>query len=317
VALLPHYQLISAVLSNDITTALFSTVMLYFVVRGIRNPERILRWALLAGLAGGLAALTRTNAIAMIPPALAAIVVGPFLRRNPKQPPEAEDERDDDSADAGSLALRGAVAFGGVFTLTGGLWLTRHIAIWGGIDPDPPWPEAAWPVHTFLGKFIRAASGVFRSWWAQVGWIPGPHSARPLGFSRLWPRPDLETPIFAVAAILSIVAAAGVIALLVRWLRDPRTRRRGAAVATLVACWLLTTGGLIYNAMYVNPGRYEGGRYMMPAVAAVMGLLVIGPLALPRKWTKVVWVAILALLAAMTAISFWEMHTYLIPTFAQ
>jgi hypothetical protein len=56
---------------------------------------------------------------------------------------------------------------------------------------------------------------------------------------------------------------------------------------------------------------------MMPAVAAVMGLLVIGPLALPRKWTKVVWVAILALLAAMTAISFWEMHTYLIPTFAQ
>ena len=321
IALLPHVQLISAVLSNDITTALFCALMLYFVIRAIGEPERILRWGLLAGLGAGLAALTRTNAMALIPVGFVAVAIAPLLMRRAApvedEQPEGTDGPDVARPDAGSLALRGAVAFAGVFGLTGGLWLARHIATWGGIDPDPPWPEYTWPVHTFAAKFLRAAGGLFRSWWAQVGWIPGPHSAHPPGYSPLWPRPDLELPVFAIAAVLTLIAAAGVIVLLVRWLRSAEQRGRGLALATLAGCWLLTTGGVIYNAMYVNPGRFEGGRYALPAVAAVMSLLAVGPIALPRRWTVVVWVATVALLTAMTAISFWEMHTYLIPTFAK
>ncbi len=114
-----------------------------------------------------------------------------------------------------------------------------------------------------------------------------------------------------------LIAAACVVTLLVRWLRSRAMRQRGLALATLAVCWLLTSGAVIYNAMYVNPGRYEGGRYVMPAVAAVMALPAIGALALPRRWRIAFRVALLTLLAAMTAISFWEMHVYLIPTFAK
>jgi len=315
VALLPHVQLISAILSNDLTTALFCALMLYFVIRAICEPEHVLRWGLLAGLGGGLAVLTRTNAMALLPVAFAAVALCPLLLRT-----GAAGEQETEAPggqDPASLALRGAVAFAAAFTLTGGLWLARHIAIWGGIDPDPPWPEYTWPVHTIGAKFLRAADGLFRSWWAQVGWIPGPHSARPPGYSPVWPRPDLEVPVFAVAAVLTLIAAAGVVVLLARWFRTVDQRGKGLALITLVGCWLLTTGAVVYNAMYVNPGRFEGGRYALPAVAAVMSLLAIGPIALPRRWTVVAWVAIMALLAAMTTISFWEMHTYLIPTFAK
>jgi hypothetical protein len=122
--------------------------------------------------------------------------------------------------------------------------------------------------------------------------------------------------VFIIAAILALVATVGVIILLVRWLRSQPMRPRALALAMFAGCWLLTTGGVLYNAIYINPGRFEGGRYAIPAVAAVMALLFIGPLALPRRWTILTWSATLALLTAMTAISFWEMHTYLIPTFA-
>ncbi|MBD3293269.1 MAG: hypothetical protein GF393_10115 [Armatimonadia bacterium] len=311
VALLPHFQLVSSVLSNDLTTALFSTLMLYFVVRAIREPSLMLRHALLAGLAGGLAALTRTNAIALIPVAFVAIAVAPLLRSDGKT------DQGNERPAPGSRALRGAIAFAGVFCLTGGLWLARHVVIWGGIDPDPPWPEYTWPVHTFLGKFVRAAGGLFRSWWAQVGWIPGPNSAPPPSPTPLWPRPDLELYVFGSAAPLVVIAAVGVVVLLVRWFRSSEHRDRGLALAMLAGCWLLTMGAVVYNAMYVNPGRFEGGRYTLPAVAAVVSLLTIGPVALPRRWTTVVWVFCLGLLTAMTAISFREMHIYLIPTFAK
>lgn len=311
VALMPHFQLVSAMVSNDITTAFFCTLMLYLVVRALKEGDGALKWALLAGLAGGLSLLTRTNAMALIPPALAAVAIAPFLR--PRRTAEADAGEE---LTPGSRSLRHALAFGGAFALTGGLWLARHVGVWGGIDPDPPWPEYTWPVHTFLGKLVRAVWGLFRSWWAQVGWVPGPHSTPPAARSPLWPRPDLETPVFAVAGVLSLIAAVGVIVLLVRWLRAADLRARGLALAMFAGSWLLTTGAVVYNAMYVNPGRFEGGRYAIPAVAATMSLLITGPLALPRRWTIAVWVATLALLAAMTGISFWEMHTYLIPTFA-
>ncbi len=318
VALLPNFQLLSAVLSNDLTTALFSTLMLYFFVRALRRPRRLVRWAGLAGVGGGLSVVTRTNGMALIPVAFAAIIMIPFVLSNSSGGGSSNSEdATDERPPPDSRAIRGALAFGGAFMVTGGAWLARHVAIWGGIDPDPPWPEYAWPVHTFMGKLLRATGGLFRSWWAQVGWVPGPHSAPPPGFSRLWPRPNLETPVFVLAALITLIAAAGVIALLVRWFRSASLRTRGFGLATLAGCWLITTAAVIYNAMYVNPGRFEGGRYLFPALAGTISLLATGPLALPRRWTVTVWVATLALLAAMTGISFWEMHTYLIPTFAK
>jgi len=73
---------------------------------------------------------------------------------------------------------------------------------------------------------------------------------------------------------------------------------------------------LTHNAMYVNPGRFEGGRYLLPAVAAYIPLLAIGPLALPQRWRWAAWLWTAILLLAMNVIAMIEMHVYLIPTFA-
>ncbi len=193
VALLPHFQLVSAILSNDITTALFSTLMLYFVIRTIGERQRRVRWAALAGLAAGLAALTRTNAVAVIPPALAAVAIVPILHAR-------NDSQATDEPPRSSRVLRNVIAFGAPCVLTGGVWLTRHIAIWGGIDPDPPWPEYTWPVHTFVAKAWRAVDGLFRSWWGRRSdgsrvRTPRPRSRhRPCGRGRISRRRSSDSP---------------------------------------------------------------------------------------------------------------------------
>lgn len=305
VALLPHFQLVSAVLSNDITTAMFSTLMLYFVVRAIREPERPLRHALLAGLAGGAAVMTKMNGLIPMPAALVAVALA-ALAPAPKM-----------ELGRAARALRTVVAFVATFALTGGLWIGRHLSTWGTLESDPAWPARFWPVHTFGAKLVRAVEGLYRSTWAQVGWLPGSHSPPPPTPTGLWPRPDLETPILVLMLPVAVVGLIGTVSLAVSWLRSDATRARGLATVMLVAAWGLAYGAIIHRAIYRHPGSHEAGRYALPAVAAVVSLLTIGPMALPRRWTIVVWVFCLALLAVMTAVSFWEMHTYLVPTFAQ
>ncbi|MFP3905002.1 MAG: hypothetical protein ACLFWB_12230, partial [Armatimonadota bacterium] len=78
----------------------------------------------------------------------------------------------------------------------------------------------------------------------------------------------------------------------------------------------LTYAALLHNAMHTNPGRFEGGRYALPAVAATMSMMAIGPLALPKENRNIAWWWAAGLLLVMNAVAFYEMFIYLIPTFA-
>ncbi|MGC9319585.1 MAG: glycosyltransferase family 39 protein [Armatimonadota bacterium] len=306
---LPHYQLVSAMVSNDVTAALAGALALYAATRAITEPDRGATFALAAGLAAGAGVMAKMNALVLLPAPLLAVGLAPLLARGG---PEAADKR----PSALSRALHNALACSGAFLGTGGVTIGYHLVKWGRLESDAPWPEAAWPVHGFAAKLLRAAGGLFRSTWAQVGWLPGPHSPPPPGPTARWPRPDLETPLLALALVLTLAAVAGSMILAVRWLRSEPHRGRGLVVVMLLLGSVLMYGVLIQNAIYVNPGRYEGGRYLLPAAAAYMALLAIGPLALRRRWRIAAWVATPALLLAMNAASFWEFHAYLIPTFA-
>ncbi|MEA3402942.1 MAG: glycosyltransferase family 39 protein [Armatimonadota bacterium] len=308
---LPHYQLVSAMVSNDVTAALAGALALYAATRAITEPERSAVFAFAAGIAAGAGVMAKMNALVLLPAPLLAVTIAPMLSR---RTPEASDERQPPPGPHGAMqnALACAVAFLG----TGGITIGYHLMKWGRLESDPPWPEAAWPVHTFGAKLLRAIGGLFRSTWAQVGWLPGPHSPPPPGPTARWPRPDLETPLLALALMLTLAAIVGSVVLAVRWLRSEQTRGRGLAMAMLLLASALMYGVLVQNAIYVNPGRYEGGRYLLPAVAASMALLAIGPLALPRRWRIAAWVATPAMLLVMNAVAFWEFYAYLIPTFA-
>ncbi len=303
---LPHYLLVSAMFANDVTAAAAGALVLYLSCRAVLEPDRRTFFAALAGLAAGLGVAAKMNVLLMLPAPASAIALAPALT--------------DRNAGAEGRPLRTALrslgGFLGAFAVTGGAVIAWHLQRWGRLESDPPWPEAAWPVHTLVGKFVRAIDGLYRSTWAQVGWLPGPHSPPPPGPTALWPRPDLETPLLALAAPLTIVAIIGGVALAVRWLRSEDRRSRGLVVATLLATAVTMYAGVTWNAIFVNPGRYEGGRYLLPAVAAYMSIFALGPLVLTQRWRRLCWVALPVLLLVLNAVSFWEMLSYLIPTFA-
>ncbi len=303
---LPHYLLACAQVSNDATAIAASALTLYLAVIAMTGkPE--LKWSVLCGLAAAAACLTRHNTLVMLPPLLTGLLLAPFLRPRP----------DCDTESPGTQSFRSLAAFTLPFLLTAGLWLSHYLSVWGTLDSDPPWPEAAWPVHTFMPKLLRAVEGLYRLAWVQVGWLPGPHSPPPLSPSSLWPRPDLETAVMAISLPIALLGVIGTVICLLRWLRDPATRTRALAMAMLIGVAVLSFATLTYNAIYVNPGRFEGGRYLLPAVTGFAMILVIGPLALPRKPRRVLWLALPALLVAMNVISVVEMYGYLIPTFTQ
>lgn len=304
VALLPHFQLVTTVLSNDATVTLLCSLMLYLAVRAILEPRRALMLATLAGLAAGAATMTKMNGLIPVPAALLAVGVAGLLRA-----PDLELGRV-------SRALRNMGGFIAAFALTGGLWIWRHLAVWGTLESDPPWEWYQWPVYTFGAKLLRAIEGLYRSTWAQMGWLPGPHSSPPLGPSDLWPRPDLETPILALTLPLAAIAIAGTVILCVRWLRSEDARGRGLATALLIGAFLLAYGAVAHSAIYLHPGRHEAARYALQVVGATMSLFALGPLILPRRWQAVCWIATGALLVVMNVVSFWEMFVYMIPTFA-
>lgn len=304
VGLLPHFEMTAAFVSNDATVALFSSLMLYFAVRTIKEPRHAVLWSALAGLAAGAATATKMNGLIPMPAALLAVGLAALVRA-----PELELERS-------SRALRNMIAFVTTFALTGGLWIAQHLSKWGTLESDPPWPSDTWPVHGFAERLFRAIEGLYRSTWAQMGWLPGPHSSPPLAPTDLWPRPNLETPILALMLPLTIIGIVGTIVLCMRWLRSDETRARGLATALLVAAFALSYAAVAHSAIYLHPGRHEAGRYALHVAGATMALLAIGPLVLPRRWTVVCWVATVVLLLVMQAVSFWEMHVYMIPTFA-
>ncbi len=304
VALLPHFQLITVLLSNDASVTLMCSLMLYFAVRALLEPRRALMLSTAAGLAGGLAAMTKMNGLIPVPAALVAVGVAGLLRASKVE------------LDRSSRVLRNVVGFCAAFSLTGGLWIGRHLAVWGTLESDPPWPEYMWPVHTFGAKLWRAIEGLYRSTWTQMGWLPGPHSSPPPTPSELWPRPDLETPILALTLPLAAVAIIGGATLCIRWLRSDETRGRGAATALLFVAFFLAYAAVAHSAIYLHPGRHEAARYALQVVGATMSLFAIGPLVLSRRWRVVCWIALGVLLIVMNGVSFWEMYTYMIPTFA-
>ncbi len=313
VGLLPHYQLVCVMVGNDVTVACAGALLLYLTARAIVEPERSLRLSILAGLAAGAAVLAKMNGLLLMPVPLLALAIAARIRRA-----SAGQERGEAGGASAErrTGLINAAAYAVAFGATGGSYVAFHLSRWGYLESDMPWPESTWPVHSFGAKLVRAVEGLYRSTWVQMGWLPGPHSPPPLEPSDLWPRPNLETPVFVLLLPVALIALGGSAVLVVRWLRDGRAGPQGLMTATLLGSSLLTYAAVAHSAVYVHPGRHEGGRYALSAVAATMSLLAIGPLVLPARWRRAVWAATLVLLLAINAISFWEMHTYLVPTFA-
>ncbi len=151
VALTPQFLFISGIVSNDSAAAALATLSLWAAARLLRRGAD-LRGSLLLGLLVGLAALTKTSALLLVPLALAAVFLSPGGTARQKA--------------ACALIVLGTAA------AVGGWWYGRNALLYG--DPlgisrhvQTPWGrQTPASLATLLSEMPR----LYRSFWGAFGW---------------------------------------------------------------------------------------------------------------------------------------------------
>jgi 4-amino-4-deoxy-L-arabinose transferase-like glycosyltransferase len=285
VALLPHFLLISSVISNDIAAVLWGSLILYMSVVLLQEGPNLKR-GLGAGLFLGLGCFTKASVVALAPVLLLALILGAWKRRAGRFDTDG--------------FIYGALGVGVISILAGGWWLISYFLRFGTLDAEPPYPLWTWPDPSFSARLLRGIEGLFRSAWTQVDWFP----------------PATRLPLYLVLAVLSLLALIGLVRLIWTRIRQGESPQAWALALPLGGA-LLVYLALLHTAIWAHPGRFEGGRYWLPAVTAYMGLWLPGLQGLFAgvRWVWAAWAGV-AVLLLTNAISYYWLIAYLNPTYA-
>jgi hypothetical protein len=257
VAFLPESLFIGGTMSNDMLAAMCSALALWLALRA-----RGAGGAILAGLAMGLAFLTKASTVGLWPVVCAAMLVNRPYTKGTSVPTE---NGQGSSCGSGNRRLRGpavwAVIAGAVATLTALPWLWRNWRLYG----DPlGWPLVLATIDRrqmplSCGDLMALVRGWFVSFWGKTG-----------GAGQL----ALPAPFYAAWVLLVLAAAAGG---LIGW----RRKDGGPARQVPPAGWIVLLGAPVMTVLSIlSYSRValgtDQGRLLYPALAPIAILLVLG-----------------------------------------
>jgi hypothetical protein len=172
VAFTPQFLFMSSVVSNDVATAAITTLTLWALARIVRlgpTPRR----AAVAGLALGLALLSKTSALLLLLIAVLALAMG--WKKRATMPAETSDGGETSVAPWRETALMLGIAL-----VVGGWWTLRNWILFDdplglSVHVNTPWGRVE---PASLGDLLPELPQVFRSFWGAFGWghveLPGP-----------------------------------------------------------------------------------------------------------------------------------------------
>jgi hypothetical protein len=263
VAFLPESLFIGGAMSNDMLAAMWSALALWLALRARGAGE-----AILAGLAMGLAFLTKASTAGLWPVVCVAMLVNqprskdtvgiPGKGASHGYAPQAagESTRSALRAAAGRAVLAGAVA-----SLTAIPWLWRNWRLYG----DPlGWPLVLATIDRRQGSLSAGdldalARGWFFSFWGKTG-----------GAGQL----ALPAPFYAAWALLILAAIAGGLIACLRKDYGPARQVTPAGWIVLLGAPAMTVLSILsYSRVALGTDQ---GRLLFPALAPIAILLVLG-----------------------------------------
>ena len=258
----PMFVFIAARVSNDAAVAAFGSLVVWGAVRlAVRGLSR--RGLVLLGVALGLAALSKLSGITLAP-AVALALLFDSLRTwhhhskiHPRQ------------------RLRLVIGRWSLVVLTAlavsGWWFARNQILYGGLMGVDAWLSHTATVRPEpIGFFdvIPQLEGLEMSYWAIFGWFN--IFAAPWMYQFWW--------------VLVRMAVVGLVFVLLDQLTAHRFSRPVQAGLMIVALAFLLIFGSVWHFIMIVLGSQ--GRYLMPVVAAISILLMLGlSRLLPRRWT--------------------------------
>jgi hypothetical protein len=270
VAFTPQFLFISGVVSNDSAAAAAGALALWALARIIHlgpTPRR----ASAAGLTLGLALLSKTSTLLLVPIALLALAMG-WQRTSATPDTQAGGNR------VRWFPWREAGLMVGLAVLVGGWWYLRNWLMFDdplglGIHVNTPWGRSE---PAGLLDVLTELPQVFRSFWGAFG----------------WGHVELFGLLYVALGVLVGLAVLGWLRLLLQmrtWVWEERpaddtadsarsSRRRvisaTAGVVLLCALWYL--GVLIALLRWMQQVEAPHGRLLFPALGALGVLLAVG-----------------------------------------
>ncbi len=265
VALNPQFVFISGVASNDSAAAALSTAALWSALSQRQRPS--LYRALLTGALIGLAWLTKTSTLLLLP--LALLAVFKFKISNKPQL---------------FTNLLHMAAMTGAAIAAGGWWYARNAILYGdplglGIHVNTPWGR---PQPISLVAVLPELPKVYRSFWGAFGWG------------------SIELPAWVYAALggLVLISLAG-------WLKafaHHPTARQWLNSSTAILC--LWCGGILAALLrWMTQVGAPHGRLLFPAIGAGAVLLAAGWAAWGHRVKRGASLAALSLLGMLALLS--------------
>jgi 4-amino-4-deoxy-L-arabinose transferase-like glycosyltransferase len=161
VAFTPQFLFISGVVSNDSTAAATCTLALWMLAHILRRGLTTRR-ALFAGLALGLALLSKVSALLLLPMALLVVILE---RRTAGDSVNGKPSAGRDRLSRGGLMFALAVAIGGWWYARN--WLLFDDPLGLGIHVNTPWGRSE---PASLMTLVSELPRIFRSFWGAFGW---------------------------------------------------------------------------------------------------------------------------------------------------
>ncbi|MBU1750401.1 MAG: DUF2142 domain-containing protein [Chloroflexi bacterium] len=279
VAFLPMHTAMTAAINNDTLAELLISVLLWLMIRRLRDRITPRRYVMLAGVLLGLTLLTKVSTYLVIP-LLLFVELARWLPR----------DRRDMRAALSTLLTIAVLAL-----LLSVPWFARNMLVYGPTDPIGKGRHDAVVVGQLTTAAFAAQHGwlrlgqdflvtSFHSFWGQFGWM---------GLV-------LDTRVYMLLLALSVVAGVG---LVVRFGRgSPSTRINAdsrknlytsATIYTLLALTILLALGVYvgYNLTLLQ----HQGRYLFPAIVPLGVFFAVGLWAAWQRRASLVVAGALAL----------------------
>ncbi len=260
VAFHPQFVFISSVVSNDSAAAALSTATLWAAARFLRRGVT-LRRAAVAGLLAGLATLTKTSALLLLP--LAGLCLLWQSWRQSQELTTAGTSRSRCYQDA----FHAALAFGLAALLAGAWWYARNLYLYGDPLGISNHINTLWgrPAPVSLPALMPEFPLLLRSFWGAYGW------------GHIW-WPDW---IYALLTLTALGALASGLWRMARQARAANTPRPASqplpattAIYLLCAFWLLSIFAALLH--WMRQVEAPHGRLLFPAIGAWALLLATG-----------------------------------------